>query len=118
MARTDANLKENNFPNELNKFNWGAFLLSWIWGVMHKKYVTLWILPSVIIPFIGPLALAIWFGIAGNKWAWESKQWASVEEFNEAQKFWVRLWLVLFISSIIILIKLFIFFAIIGSVET
>ena len=111
-------MDKDNLPKELNCFNWGAFLLNWIWGVMHKKYVTLWILPAAIIPVIGPFVVSIWFGIAGNRWAWESKDWASVEEFNESQKFWVRLWLVLFIVGIIFVIKMFVFLSILGSIET
>ena len=109
---------KNNFPPELDKFNWGAFLLNWIWGVMHKKYITLLIFPASIIPFIGPLVMSIWFGIAGNKWAWESKNWNSVEEFNESQTLWVRLWFVLFIVGIIFTVKLFIFLSVLGSIKT
>ncbi len=89
------------FPPELNKFNWGAFLLSWIWGIFHQKWITLTMLATPIlcgilsiIPLVGlltpfiPLGLGIWFGIEGNKWAWESKDWASVEQFNEYEKKW------------------------------
>ncbi|MBR1460967.1 ribonuclease G [bacterium] len=104
-------------PAELSKFNWGAFLLNWIWGVIHKKYITLLIIPASIVPIIGPLAMSIWFGFVGNRWAWESKDWTSVEEFNEAQKFWVRLWLVLFIFGIIFVVNVFFLFAFIGSIK-
>ena len=38
---------------------------------------------ACIIPVLGPLAVSIWFGFAGNKWAWKSKNWESIEQFNE-----------------------------------
>ncbi len=106
---------EENFPSELKKFNWGAFLLNWIWGIMHKKYITLLYFVACIIPVIGPLAISIWFGIAGNKWAWNSKNWASVEEFNDVQRNWVKLWIILAVVSLIIGIKVFLLLAFIGS---
>ena len=66
-------------PEEVaDKFNWGAFLLSWIWGLGNKSYITLTMLATVVlafIPFVGmfvglaQLGLAIWFGIKGNEWA-------------------------------------------------
>ena len=37
------------------KFNWGAFLLSWIWGLGNRTYITLLMFVGVvlnIIPFM------------------------------------------------------------------
>lgn len=104
-------------PVEIRHFNWGAFLLNWIWGIMHKKYITLLYFPACLLPVIGPLAISIWFGFAGNKWAWESHNWESPEKFNEYQMKWVRLWLILFILGLILAVKTFIILAIIGSAE-
>lgn len=108
----------NSLPKELRHFNWGAFLLNWIWGIMHKKYITLLYFPACLIPIIGPLAISICFGFMGNKWAWNSQTWESPEQFNEVQQNWVRIWLILFILGLIFAIKAFLFFAIIGSVES
>jgi hypothetical protein len=107
-------MDKDNLPKELNCFNWGAFLLNWIWGIMHKKYITLLYFPACIIPLLGPLLVSIWFGNVGNKWAWESQNWESVEQFNEVQQKYVRLWIVLFIFSVVICVKLFFIFAYIG----
>lgn len=106
-----------NLPKEIRYFNWGAFLLNWIWGIMHKKYITLLYFPACLIPVIGPLAISIWFGLAGNKWAWETKDWESPEKFNEVQRNWVKLWIILFILGVIFAVKIFIILAIIGSAE-
>ena len=37
-----------NLPEELKHFNWGAFLLNWIWGIWHKKYITLVYFPCLL----------------------------------------------------------------------
>lgn len=108
---------ETSLPPEIRRFNWGAFLLNWIWGIFHKKYITLLYFPACLIPVIGPLAISIWFGFAGNKWAWESKNWDSIESFNENQKLWVRIWLILLIFGLIFAIKTFLILAIIGNAE-
>lgn len=40
-------------PPELQgKFNWGAFLLTWIWGLNHKAYITLLSLALVIVQWV------------------------------------------------------------------
>ena len=76
------------------KFNWGAFFLSWIWGLGNRSYITLIIFPIAIlgiIPVLGIIVqfgVMIWFGINGNKWAWQNKRWNSIEEFHSVQKKW------------------------------
>ena len=104
INKSDKNMYRE-FPQELKRFNWGAFLMNWIWGVMHKKYITLLVIPAMLIPIIAPLALSIWFGFVGNRWAWESKNWSGIEEFNESQKMWIRLWLAMTIFVILLFVK-------------
>ena len=92
------------------KFNWGAFLLSWIWGLGNKTYITLLIFLVGFIPFIGIVlifGMQIWFGIKGNTWAWQNKRFQSVEHFHENQKKWAIAGVIvgvigLFIQTIII----------------
>jgi hypothetical protein len=107
-----------DLPEELKHFNWGAFLLNWIWGIMHGKYITLLYFVACLIPIVGPLAISIWFGIEGNKWAWNSGTWKSVEEFNKKQRAWVKLWIILLVFSIILLLKFFIFLVLVSNIET
>ncbi len=108
-------MSAEQLPEELKCFNWGAFLLNWVWGIMHKKYITLLILLSTIIPVIGPLAMSIWFGLKGNEWAWNSREWNSIKQFNEAQQNWVRIWFILFIFGTIITFKILFILIIAGS---
>lgn len=75
-------------------FNFAAFIFNWIWGVANNTYIPLLIIPAALlyfIPIIGPLlviGIQIWFGIKGNEWAWQNKQWDSVEDFLRVQKRW------------------------------
>ena len=80
-----------------DKFNWGAFLLTWIWGLGNKTYITFLIFATIILAFVPilgfvagmvQLGLSIWFGIKGNEWAWKNKQFESVEAFHDYQKKW------------------------------
>ena len=96
-----------------DKFNWGAFLLTWIWGLGNKTYITFLIWLTFVLAFIpfvnlvsgiAQLALAIWFGIKGNEWAWKNKQFASVEAFHEYQKKWAIAGTILVIVGILFVI--------------
>ena len=65
------------------KWNWGAFIFSWIWGLFNGVPLALLaLIPGVnfIMPFI--------LGFNGDKWAWENKQWISYEQFRAAQRKW------------------------------
>ena len=107
LANTSGSGKTANIPQDvLGRFNWGAFLLSWIWGLGNNTYITLFILLSVIlvfIPFGGlvPFGLCIWFGIKGNEWAWQNKHFESVEKFHEIQKKWAIAGTIVFVIGII-----------------
>ena len=68
-----------------DRFNWGAFFFGWFWGIFNRSLITLIEIPACFVPFIGGilvLALSIWFGVEGNKWAWQNKKWESIEEFR------------------------------------
>ena len=76
-------------PEEIKEWNWGAFLLTWIWGIGNKVWVALAGLVSLLpIPLAG-LAVAIVLGIKGNEWAWQCKKWESVEQFRHRQRIWM-----------------------------
>lgn len=91
-----------------NRFNWGAFGLSWIWGLFNKTFITLICIPCIFIPFGGliTLGLSIWFGIQGNKWAWQNKKWKSIEQFHNHQRKWAIASVVVFLLTFLITIAL------------
>jgi hypothetical protein len=70
---------------ELKKWNWGAFLLTFIWGMAHGVMRSF----LVFVPFYG---FYEWFmlGLHGNRWAWEKRRWESVEKFHQSQRSWAK----------------------------
>lgn len=88
---------QKEIPNEIKKWNWGAFWFTWIWGIANNSYKTF----LVFIPFFG-FIWTIVCGIQGNKWAWENKKWDNVIQFNKTQYKWAC------ISNILASITIFI----------
>ena len=77
-------------PEEVKGWNWGAFWLTWIWGVSHQVWVSLIALVG-IIPYAGwPVALVMSFvlGVKGNEWAWQNRRFQNVAHFREVQRIW------------------------------
>ena len=71
--------------SEIIKFNWGAFWGTWIWGLLNKSFVTLWILPLLFTAGWFPFMLLC--GFRGNEWAYEknSDKYENVEKFHKTQ---------------------------------
>lgn len=72
-------------PDELAGWNWGAFLLHWIWGIGNNTFIALLAfvpIVNLVIPFV--------LGFRGNAWAWQNKRWASIEEFRTIQRAWAK----------------------------
>ncbi|MBL7124525.1 MAG: hypothetical protein ISS51_00295 [Dehalococcoidales bacterium] len=82
-------------PPELRGWNWGAFWLTWIWGIRNKTYIAfLSFIPfvSVVMPFI--------LGAKGNKWAWQHEKWDSIEQYKASQRKWAIWGLIIFLIII------------------
>ena len=73
-------------PPEISGWNWGAFLLNWIWGIGNNTFIAL----LMFVPFVN-LVMAFILGAKGSVWAWRNKQWQSVEHFKSVQRKWA-LW--------------------------
>lgn len=91
----EENKLHNELPKEIKKFNWGAFFLTWIWGIGNKSYWTFLFFPlfltNIWFPTISWIILNIFYiivGIKGNKWAWQNKEWENIKHFNNIQKKW------------------------------
>ncbi len=72
-------------PMELNRWNWGAFFLHWIWAAVHKAWL------GVVLCFLLGIIGSVICGVKGNEWAWQNNRYDSVEQFNEIQRKWA-LW--------------------------
>jgi hypothetical protein len=70
-------------PEEIKGWNWGAFLLQWIWGLGNKSYKTF----MIYIPLAGIVFFFI-NGVKGNEWAWQNRKWESIEHFKSVQRKW------------------------------
>jgi hypothetical protein len=88
-------------PFELQGWNWGAFLLTWIWGIGNSVWMAL----LALIPFpLVALAIACILGVKGNEWAWQSKRWDSIEQFRKTQRTWMIWGIIALLAPIVLLI--------------
>jgi hypothetical protein len=73
-------------PKELDRWNWGAFGLTWIWGISNRTPAA-WF---VFVPLLGWFVMPIVLGLKGSQWAWRNRQWADVAAFQRSQRSWAR----------------------------
>lgn len=96
MNQTINNSRNNvkNMPEELQDFNWAAFLLTFVWGLRFKAWITLFAIPLILIqlPFGLNWIILIFFqlycGINGNKWAYYNEYWKKPKDFRITQMKW------------------------------
>ncbi|MBD2725498.1 serine/threonine protein kinase [Nostoc sp. FACHB-892] len=70
-------------PEEILGWNWGAFLMPWLWMWPNQVWYGLF----CFIPH-GWWLMAIALGAKGNEWAWKSRPWRNVEQFKAHQRGW------------------------------
>ncbi|MDJ0618350.1 MAG: serine/threonine-protein kinase [Calothrix sp. MO_192.B10] len=70
-------------PEEILGWNWGAFLMPWLW--LFTNHVWLGLL--CLIPHVG-WVMAIFMGAKGNEWAWKSRYWRNIQHFKAHQRGW------------------------------
>lgn len=99
-------------PPDLNKWNWGAFFLTGIWGIGNGCWwlflIYLFIVLCAVIPFVNiiagimSIALAVICGAKGNEWAWSNKNWGSIQEFHDSQHTWAKAGLCVFLVGVMV----------------
>ena len=99
MENTSGQGKRSQVPIEITGWNWGAFLLSWIWGVSNRVWISL----LFFIPYVGFLIVFV-LGAKGNEWAWRNRQWDSIEHFRRTQRKWAWWGLIVWMVFVIIII--------------
>ena len=52
-------------PPELDRWNWGAFFLNWIWGIGNSTYIAL----LMFVPLVNIVMIFV-LGAKGSRWAW------------------------------------------------
>ncbi len=96
--------KGKDIPKELNEFNWGAFILTFIWGIKHKAWITLLAIPLIYfqlplgLNWILLIALQFYCGFRGNMWAYQVDWWMSPKDFRQNQMRWGAIAIILNIS--------------------
>jgi hypothetical protein len=96
-------------PQEIRGWNWGAFLLNWIWAIGNNAWLGL----LALIPYFNIIWIFV-LGAKGTEWAWRSKRWDSIEHYRRTQKTWAIVGGCLWGAGAIIWL-LVIIFAAIGS---
>jgi hypothetical protein len=97
--------KEETFvPLEILHWNWGAFLLTWIWGLGNKVTISL----LSFVPLIG-MFIPFLLGWKGNEWAWKNKKWENIEHFKKVQKKWLVCGLAVSLGGILVCVLVSIF---------
>jgi TIR domain len=91
-------VESDDLEAELKKWNWGAFLLTFIWGIGHGVMRSF----LVFVPFYG-LYEWVMLGINGNRWAWEKRKWESIEHFRRSQRSWAK-WGIIVSSIVVVLV--------------
>jgi len=86
-------------PEEVKGWSWGAFGLTWIWGICNGVLISL----LCLIPVFA-IVWAFVLGAKGNEWAWRNKKWDSIEHFKSTQRPWNIAGIVLFAISMVALI--------------
>jgi hypothetical protein len=84
--------KLSEVPVEIQRWNWGAAGLTFIWGATHRVWISL----ITLIPVVG-LIWWIVMGVKGSEWAWRAQHWESVDAFIAYQKKWKPWGIVFFI---------------------
>jgi hypothetical protein len=85
-------------PEEIKGWSWGGFILTWIWGVCNGVLISL----LCFIPVFG-IVWAFVLGAKGKEWAWRNKKWDNIEHFQNTQRPWDIVGIVLFAISMIAL---------------
>jgi hypothetical protein len=83
MSNPQVLIEPKPIPPEIDRWNWGAFLLNWIWGVGNNTFIAL----LTLIPLVG-LVMPFVLGAKGSRWAWRNGRWDSVEHFKRVQRLW------------------------------
>jgi hypothetical protein len=82
--------KDSVVPPELKGWNWGAFLLNWIWGIGNSTYIAF----LMFVPLVN-IVMFFMLGAKGNEWAWRNRTWRDIEHFKQTQRKWRNAGLIL-----------------------
>ena len=97
MSDSPVGFDPKTIPAEIDRWNWGAFLLNWIWGIGNNTYIAL----LTFVPFFGFIWMFV-LGAKGSAWAWRNGRWDSVEHFKRVQRKWAIWGAVIWIGMLVL----------------
>jgi hypothetical protein len=85
--------------DELDKWNWGAFLWGVVWAFGHRlwKQALIGLVITIVTLGIGGIGIAIWYALKGNRWIWERGGYGSKDVLRQKERkwAWAYLWVTL-----------------------
>lgn len=113
--RHNRNVQQNmpELPSIVDKWNWGAFCFSWIWGIFNGLYWPLVIIVFNFIPYCGiiiSICICFFLGKRGNKYAWRvaNNNGISKKHFKDTQDKWNLFGMYVFSFLLFVVLILFI----------
>lgn len=88
-------------PPELDRWNWGAFLLNWIWGIGNSVFIAL----LMFVPLVNIVMLFV-LGARGSRWAWRNRAWRDAEHFRSVQRQWATAGIIIWVGLLLLYIAL------------
>jgi hypothetical protein len=95
MENTSGQGKAAVIPPGVDRWNWGAFLLNWIWGIGNSVFIAL----LMFVPLVN-IVMVFVLGAKGSVWAWRNRRWDSVEHFRQVQRKWAIWGVVIYFAGI------------------
>lgn len=108
--------KGKDIPTELDEFNWGAFLLTFIWGIRFRVWITLLAIPLILfqmplkLNWLLYIILQFYCGFYGNKLAYQTQYNKTAKEFRKQQEKWSITAITLYILLPVIFMNMFVTF--------
>ena len=91
--------------DELDKWNWGAFLWGVIWAFGHRlwKWALIGLVLTVVTLGLAGIPLGIWFAVKGNRWIWDRGGYDSKQELRQKERKWA--WAYLWFAAAIFVLS-------------
>lgn len=109
----------------LRKWNWGAFFLTFLWGLFRRIYWPIWLLAANAAAFVaralmprdgvlffwllsylanlGWFVMAFYLGLNGSQMAWKRKCYRNIQDFKRKEHRWAVVGVIVGLSTIIAL---------------
>lgn len=88
-------------PPDLDRWNWGAFLLNWIWGIGNSVFIAL----LMFVPLVNIVMIFV-LGARGSRWAWRNRAWRDAEHFRKVQRKWAIAGVIVWVGTLLLAVGL------------